>query len=278
MNRSDHIIADQNSAQGRVIVSESPDGLRTMRIGNPHAPRQSVGKADDPSHLELLYTRLTVACLGWLDQAPARLLVIGLGGGSVPRFLHAKFPRLRIDVVDIDGVVAELASRCFNFRPNEFLRMEIVDASHWMRCHRAEYDVIILDAFSGNSMPESLASESFIRLLKAGLKPGGLMVNHVWSRRVNPSYDRMVATHGFVFGAVYIVTVPDLGGRLLVALPEGSCPTNETLLEQGKRWAVKMGLETNALTALGHGRWVSAAEIDPRMVLRTGPEIEGILR
>ncbi len=116
----DRILHESKSAYNQVIVTEDSQGLRTLRFQEGGA-RQSVVKLDDPDHLELPYTRVMPVALAFVER-PKRVLIVGLGGGTIPTFLRKHFPETEIDVVDIDPVVVEVAREYFGFREDPLLR------------------------------------------------------------------------------------------------------------------------------------------------------------
>src|SRR5258706_15578230 len=76
--------------------------------------RQSVVKPGDPDHLELAYARAALAGLA-LSEEPRRILVVGLGGGSLPRFLRKHYPAAGIGVAENDPEDANGGKKQFGF-------------------------------------------------------------------------------------------------------------------------------------------------------------------
>ncbi len=193
---------------------------RVLRFA-PRGARQSVARPDHPERLELLYTQGAVSALAAVS-APRRVLVIGLGGGSLPRFILHYFPRATVDAVDIDPVVAEAARRWFGLPPpgtpdGDRLRIHVADGRAFLEsAAQARWDVIVLDAYGNASPPPALTTLEFLRTVRAHLAPGGVAVANVWVRRYNPLYDRMVATYSAAFGEVRAVEVPAGSDLLLV--------------------------------------------------------------
>lgn len=62
-----------------------------------------------------------------------RVLVIGIGSGALCTYLHQTFPQLRIDGVDIDSAVVDLAKNFFGFTPNDNLKSHIADGLSFVR-------------------------------------------------------------------------------------------------------------------------------------------------
>ena len=196
---------------------------RVLRFA-PRGARQSVARPGHPERLELLYTQGAVAALAAAPD-PRRVLVVGLGGGSLPRFILHYFPRATVDAVDIDPVVVEAARAWFELpKPPDpaasRLHVHVGDGRAFLEgAGETRWDVIILDAYGNASPPPSLTTLEFLRTVRGHLAPGGVAVANVWVRRYNPLYDRMIATYAAVFGDVQGVEVPAGSDLVLVCGP-----------------------------------------------------------
>jgi len=168
-----------------------------------------------PGELALVYCRLFLAPLLW-NPDPARVLVIGLGGGALPRFLHEVYPELFNEVVEVDRQVTELARRHFFFRESSRLRVFEEDGRSFVQRRQREYDIVFLDAFKGGSVPYHLKTVEFYREIERSLKPGGLLATNLYgqSNRLKPR-DR--ATLESVFPQVTCFEDPDRVATVCVA-------------------------------------------------------------
>jgi spermidine synthase len=238
------ILYEKESAYSTIVVSQDDDGLRTLSFGRDGA-RQSVVKVGDPDHLELPYVRAMLASLTMVRD-PERLLIVGLGGGSLPMFLHRHYPGATIDVVDIDPMVVEVARDYFGFREDARLRAHVQDGRTFIEECREPYDLILLDAFGSDSIPRHLTTREFLEAVRRALTPGGMAVANLWSRGSNPLYDSMVRTYEVVFARLYLLDVPGAGNIILFALPRRDPFTRDALEETGRelsrKWAVDFDL------------------------------------
>src|SRR4051812_19408029 len=119
------ILYENRTDEGTVIVRQDPNGLRTLLFEHGGA-RQSVVKPGDPDHLELSYARAAMVGLAMTGKLD-RMLIVGLGGGTLPMFLRLHYPKAYIDVVDISPQVVEVAKRYFGFREDERMRVQVAD-------------------------------------------------------------------------------------------------------------------------------------------------------
>jgi len=211
------VLFQKESPYTTVVVTEDERGLRTLSFGSDGV-RQSVVKVGDPDHLELPYARVMVSGLAFYPE-PKRVLIVGLGGGTIPGFLHKHYPQTRIDVVDIDPVVLEAARKFFGFREDAALRAYVQDGRRFIEERPKAYDVIFLDAFGSENVPYHLATQEFLEAVRRSLTSQGIAIGNIWSRGSNPLYDSMVRTYQEVFEELYILDVQGAGNKILIAVP-----------------------------------------------------------
>ncbi len=226
------VIFEKPSPYNLIVVTEDEQGLRTLRFER-HGVRQSVVKVGDPDHLELPYARAMFVGLAFCED-PGRVLIVGLGGGTLPGFLHKHYPNTLIDVVDIDPGVVEAAKLFFGFREDRTLRAHVADGRRFIEQSRTPYDIIFLDAFGTENIPYHLATQEFLRGVRRALSPRGIVVANVWSRGSNMLYDSMVRTYQEVFEELYIFQVKDAGNEILVALPRRYVISREALAQRAR--------------------------------------------
>ena len=116
---AEKVLYQKASQYNTIIVSEDEHGMRLLRF-EPNGARQSIVKPGDPTYLGFGYTRVAFSGLA-LTPEPRRMLVIGLGGGTMPMFLRNYYPAALIDVIDIDPDVVQVAKDYFGFREDERL-------------------------------------------------------------------------------------------------------------------------------------------------------------
>jgi spermidine synthase len=125
--------------------------MLTLHFGDRNTV-QSVVKVGCPAHLELAYAQIVPSCLGFVEKRE-RVLIVGLGGGTLPMFFHSQFPDLRIDAVEIDPAVHQIATTHCGFREDERLRVHIEDGRDFIELIGEPYDLIVLDSFGNDSIP-----------------------------------------------------------------------------------------------------------------------------
>ena len=214
---AERIILERKSPYNTIFVSEDDGGMRILRFERWGA-RQTVVKLGDPDHLELPYARVVPAALIFVEE-PASTLVIGLGGGTIPSFLRKRFPDMRIDAVDIDPGVVDVAKSHFGFREDAKMRAHVADGRRFVEQTQQRYDLVILDGFGTDSVPAHLTTREFLQSVRRILTPRGVTIGNLWGREVNTLYDSMVKTYRAVYDDLRVIDVPASGNKILIASP-----------------------------------------------------------
>jgi spermidine synthase len=224
------VIYEKASPFNTIIVTEDHRGLRTL-LFERGGGRQSVVKPGDPDHLELPYARVALAGLA-LCEEPRRILVVGLGGGTLPMFLRKHYPVAAIDAAEIDPEVVDVAKKYFGFREDERMHARTGDGRRFIEnAAQADYDIIFLDAFGARDVPKHLTTLEFLQITRRALKPSGVVVSNVWRPASNPLYDSMARTYREAFDELFILDVPGDVNNILLALPRKQ-PLNRRELAQ----------------------------------------------
>jgi len=224
------ILHNEKSAFEDIVVYESA-GERCMKFGSVQAPgRQTCQLPARPQVLLFDYTRMMMASL-YLRPDPRRILVIGLGGGSLPMALAKAVPEASVDVVEIDPAVARVAERFFGFRTGPSMRVEVADGRAFVQAaaRRGDrYDIVMLDAFDEAYIPRHLSTVEFIREVRSILQPGGVLAANTFSS--SGSYANESATYAEVFGAFYNLRSAN---RVILA-SAGALPDTETVAARAR--------------------------------------------
>lgn len=136
---------------------------------------QSEMSLEDPYRLLLHYTQAMMA-FKLFKQDPSNILIVGLGGGSLSKYCFRRFPESKI--VTIENSEAVIGLRDLFKIPEDSERFQIVhaDAGEYMRRVNQAYDVLLLDGFTADGLPEHLFSETFYRNCYHALADGGILV------------------------------------------------------------------------------------------------------
>lgn len=170
----------ETSDEDGVLEIVQHGDIRSLHFGTPAT--QSAINLAKPDALELDYTqRMLLAA--FLTPALHRVLLIGLGGGSMARFLYRHFHRARIDVIEKRPATVALAHDYFQLPKGKRLKVIIGDACEWLSRLQPEYDLILMDAFDADGPVETLHTIERLEQMRLLLQPEGILALNHWARK-----------------------------------------------------------------------------------------------
>ena len=195
-----------------IEVSEQ-GGIRSLHLGSETV--QSSMRLDDPFELVLSYTRAMMAFLLFRPR-PEHVLMIGLGGGSLPKFVHKHLHGTRTTVIESEPKVIAVARQYFHLPPDdERLVIEAAEGGAWVAAHPDCCDVLMVDGYDRNEQVPELCSEDFYASARAALSDEGVLVVNLW--RSDGRYDAYLQRIESVFEAVVCVPAERLGNVAVLA-------------------------------------------------------------
>ena len=181
---------------------------------------QSRMSVERPDELQFEYTRLMMGA--WLFQPqPQRILMVGLGGGSLAKFCYKHLPQAHITVLEINPHVIALRQR-FSI-PDDDVRFEVlqVDAAHFMGQTGQTFDLVLVDGFDQHGMPEQLCSPQFYADCRRVLTSGGVAVFNL--HRFHAYRDVYVDRIDSAFEhAIWVVNAPGTTNCVVFAMQDFS--------------------------------------------------------
>jgi spermidine synthase len=213
-------------------------GLRSLSFVEPGLEvRQTSMLLADPGHLVVPYTRYMFAAK-LVNHPQQRVLIVGLGGGSMVRFLNQHFPRTAVDAVEIDPEIVRIAATYFGTRPSRRTRIFTADAFDYLRRDVGRYDVIYMDAFlepgpqtDPRGIPQQLKTADFLRSLRQKLTPGGAVA---FNLSEHAHTDRDIQTIASAFPTTYEYRVPGTKNRVVIATEEARPRSSSALRNAGR--------------------------------------------
>lgn len=153
-------------------------GVRSLHIGSDTI--QSSMRIARPNDLELAYTRSMMAFL-LFNPPPRRVLMVGLGGGSLAKFVYHRLPEAVTEVLEINPQVVAIARRLFELpAADERLIIRVCDAAEFIAAEGTGADAILVDGYDGESQVPELATVAFYRGCRRRLERGGVLVVNLW--------------------------------------------------------------------------------------------------
>ena len=238
-SQSGYKIVDTSDSQYHRIAVVEDDTSRYLRFDSSF---QSGMYLDDPYRTRFRYSDYLELSFAYRAQT-RRILYIGLGGGSAPKRVWRDFPGVRMDVVELDPEVVDIAYKYFELPRDPRLNVEVEDGRRYVSSHDGPWDVIVVDAFYSDAIPFHLATREFLELARSRLSPGGLVVTNIIGAVKGPDsrlFRSMLRTYRAVFPTVAVHPVIDTGGtdlesvrNIIVVAGEGAAPSKQFLLD---RW------------------------------------------
>lgn len=238
------VVTERESPHYTVYVIEDAQGIRRLRFERDGVDQSAV-LLGDPDHLVFAYMRGLTAAIA-LRPTPARVLIVGLGGGTLPMFMRAHLPEAHIDVVEIDPVVIDVARKDLGFVEDARLVAHLADGRRFIEGASGSWDLIVLDAYGRESIPKPLATRQFYEAVRRRLAPGGLVAANLWSDGADKRYRSMLRTFEAVFPEVHVVALPFSESRIVLAFGQAEGLTRDVLVARSealrKAWALRFDL------------------------------------
>jgi spermidine synthase len=160
-----------------VYVSEK-FGVRSLHIGSDTV--QSAMRLARPNDLELSYTRSMMGFLLFVPP-PRKMIMIGLGGGSVAKFVYHRLQGTSTTVVEVSPRVLAVARQYFSVPPDDDrFNVVVEDGSAYIKRPEVSADVLAVDGYEADSYVEALASKAFYGACRERLNAGGMLVVNLW--------------------------------------------------------------------------------------------------
>lgn len=215
--RDGRLPANRSLRYDPVEVSEQR-GLRTLHFAGGVA--QSVMRVRDPFALELEYTRAAML-FAILHPNPQDIVLIGLGGGSLAKFIYRHLPGSHLKALEINPEVVAAARTYFQLPPDdERLTVITGDGAAWVAAQHRSLDALIVDGYDRRRIVEALSSPEFYGSCAAALRPGGIAVFNLWLEAGRFHVYREAIEMAFV-GPALVLPTEQKGNMLLFAARGG---------------------------------------------------------
>lgn len=242
------LLHETTSDYSHIRVREK-DGVRSLLFVDEDGTeqRQSAVAMAHPGKNQLGYTGALFTSM--LYRHPQdRVLIVGLGGGGMLRFLNHSFPAMMVEAVEIDPVVVRLAAEYFGTVPGPRTRIHTRDAFAFFREEADLYDAIYMDAFlrpaSDSGLEDKttrLKTVAFLETVSARLEPGGVVAFNLIEARSGTADD--LTAIRTVFPTTALFDVPGSGNLVVIASGEVPAPDANELLRRAKQLDAELAVE-----------------------------------
>lgn len=219
------------SESGNVDVSEH-DGVRSLHLGSTTV--QSSMRLSAPNALELNYTQSMMAFL-LFHPDPREVLMIGLGGGSLAKYVYHYLPGCHTTALDTNPQVIAVARSHFFLPPDDDrLAVLLEEGGQYVATHPACADVILSDGFDGQTLAEPLSTQLFFSDCRRALRANGIFAINLWGS--DPQFPTYLQRVSDSFDGLTLCLPSERHGNIIVfgfARTQNS-PTWESLRERAR--------------------------------------------
>lgn len=225
------------SAPSHAVDISEESGVRYLHFGSDWV--QGAMRIARPWSLELSYTREMMAGLLLRPSGrwPRNALLVGLGAGSLAKFIYRNLPDCRMTAVEINPQVEYIARQYFKL-PNDLhrLRVLIEDGAEYMLRGETRFDSILLDGFDEDARAGALDTLPFYQACRARLAEDGLLAVNLLGR--NRGFQASVARLRSAFDG-RVVVFPSCDSGNAIAFACAGTPV-DTTLEAMREQAVQL--------------------------------------
>ncbi len=251
------IIFEGDSSLNHITIIEE-DGNRTMYLGPLSAEAETSIDIRNPGKAVFEYPGMMLSSLIF-NSLGGKIVMLGLGGGFLPGLVQKHLPQFELQVVEIDGLVAELAEIYFNFKPGGNVSLTIADGRQFIESLAgSSCDYIWLDAFDGDYIPQRLMSLTFLQCCREALKDTGFLAQNLHQSRPY-TCNRQVRTTFEVFGEPILLSGTRSGNLVAINPKEPNSWPQSHLKRLARKFSGKIG------------PYDLSAEIDKRTPFRLEP-------
>ena len=181
MQKYDGLLVHQEFDEHGLIEIVETEGVRSLHFGT--SPRQSSMVIAEPNVLHSAYAK---AMMSWLlfKEQPNDVLMIGLGGGLLTKYLLYEFPNCQIKTIEFRQAILKVARRFFQLPLEPRLKIKIGDGADYIKqqskSSSKQHDLIMIDAFDEVGMADTIQGSALFSACKTLLSDKGMLVINLW--------------------------------------------------------------------------------------------------
>ena len=215
------LVHQEYDDQGLIEIVET-DGVRALHFGTD--PRQSSMFIGAPNELHSKYVRAMMVWLLFKEQ-PENVLMIGVGGGLLSKYLLYQFPECQIKAIEFRQAIVKIARRFFALPLDPRLKVKIGDGAHYIQQqsqqNHKQHDLIMIDAFDDEGMADTMQGINLFSACKELLTEEGLLVINLWGTK-DEQFKQLTWELGTIFNwKLLFLPVRGRGNVIAIAFAEG---------------------------------------------------------
>jgi hypothetical protein len=184
----------------------------------------------------------------------SKLLFVGLGAGSLPNFFFRYFPRMCMDVVEIDPIIVRVSVQYFGL-PIQKMRIFTKNIKDYLEQDYKDtdiYDIIFLDIFNEFGLPRGIFNDSFMQKLSNMLSQNGLVVANIFCNI--KTFNHIISLMKNSFKCIHLFAVEENPHNIIIVAYNSEKPiTRERLTEMAQKIAAHYKFDYEFLNVLQFG-------------------------
>lgn len=240
-------VIHHNISDDGVIEISQDRQIRSLYFGND--AKQSSMDLTQPERLVLSYTRAMMSCL-LFHPAPQKILLIGLGGGSIAKFLLHHFPDCLIDAVEIRNDVVKLAHGYFGLPEQQNLQIYVADAFQFLSNQEGrykQYDLVLVDAFNHDGVSDSVKTGEFFSSCHQRMTRSGILAINLWDSHSGHCSNTISTMEQTFKNNVLSLPVIDKGNLIMLAALDKKALQLSTCKSTAKHLEQELSLEFSSM-------------------------------
>lgn len=183
MRYKGEVVFSCHDEEGVIDVVDENENVRSLQFGT--VARQSTMFRNAPNALALSYTHCVMTSLAFSRTPPRSALALGLGGGSLVKFLLAECADCQVDAVERRAAVIATAQQYFDLPPTHpRLDIHCGDAGQFLSTRVADspgcYDLILVDLHDSSGMAPVVRRPEFFETCRNLLSEHGVLAVNLW--------------------------------------------------------------------------------------------------
>lgn len=203
----------RRSPHQRIEVRQSG---RLRLLHTDHLALQSALDLDHPRQLVLTYMQAMMTVF-LFRPPPTKVLLLGLGGGDLLRYLYHHLPNTRLKAVEIDATMVTVARDWFELPQDERLQVMVDDGIRFLHEDEACYELLMVDIYSGRKPPPALLDSAFYQDCYRRLTNDGIVVLNLLTTEAETFRAVLWHLRQQFDRATLCLSVPDQGNIIIFA-------------------------------------------------------------
>lgn len=245
MQKYDGVVIHQSHDDDGIIEIIEKDGIISLHFGS--SSRQSSMLIESPNELHSLYARSMMGLL-LFNNSPNDVLMIGLGGGTLTKYLLHQFSECTVKVIEYRSSVLKIARNYFKLPLDPRLKVKIGCGGDYVtqqsKIIEEKHDLLMIDAYDHEGMALEVSSELFFDNCRTLLKDDGLLAINLWGTNKD-LFNQVAWNMGRIFEwKILFLPVPKRGNIIGFAFRENTPKyTMKQLREKAKQLEQQYNLD-----------------------------------